>query len=187
MLSHTMSSADSSFSGGRPDKQRFWQNGMLAVVGISAFSFVLHMIFNNRYGYFRDEFNYIICGRHLAWGYVDQPPLVPVLSRVFLAVFGESLRAVRLMPVLAISATIILSGMIARELGGKRFAVVLTALAVLIAPMYLSSGSLLTSNCLEPLLWMGCVYFAILAAKRNEPRYWQWFGVVAGIGMQEKY
>ncbi len=172
---------------GRPEKQAFWQNEMLAVVGIAAVSFVLHMIFNNRYGYFRDEFDYLICGNHPAWGYVDQPPLVPILSRIFRTLFGDSLRAIRLMPALAVSATIILSGMIAREWGGKRFAVVLTALAVLIAPIYLSNGSLLTSNCLEPLLWMGCVYFAILAAKHNEPCYWLWFGVVAGIGMQEKY
>ncbi len=171
----------------RSEKLPFWQDGMPAAVGIAVASFVLHMFFNNRYGYFRDEFDYIICGRHLAWGYVDQPPLVPVLSRIFLAIFGDSLRAVRLMPVLAISATIVLSGMIARELGGKRFAVVLTALAVLISPIYLSNASLLTSNCLEPLLWMGCVYFAILAVKREEPRYWLWFGIVAGIGMQQKY
>src|SRR5436190_19836024 len=116
------------------DKPPFLQNGMLAVLGIAAASFVLHMFFNNRYGYFRDEFDYIICGRHLAWGYVDQPPLVPVLSRIFLAIFGDSLRAVRLMPILAISLTIILSGMIARELDGKRFAVVLTTIAVLISP-----------------------------------------------------
>src|SRR5712672_591930 len=114
----------------RPVKQPSWQSGMLAVLGIAAASFVLHMILNNRYGYFRDEFNYII--------------------------------------------------------GGKRFAVGLTALAVLIAPIYLSNASLLTSNCLEPLLWMGCIYFAILAVKRS-PRYWLWFGVIAGIGMQEKY
>jgi hypothetical protein len=171
---------------GTTAKPPFAANGMLAVAGISAFSFVLHMIFNNRYGYFRDEFDYIICGRHLAWGYVDQPPLVPVLSRIFLAIFGESLRAVRLMPVLAISATIILTGLIARELGGKRFALILTALAVLIAPIYLSNASLLTSNCLEPVLWMACAYFAILAVQRT-PRYWLWFGVAAGIGMQEKY
>jgi hypothetical protein len=182
-----MSNLGTSDPQGHPGPRSFWQNGMLAVTGISLFSFVLHMIFNNRYGYFRDEFDYIICGRHLAWGYVDQPPLVPALSRVFLSVFGESIRAVRLMPVLAISATIILSGMIARELGGKRFAVVLTALAVLIAPVYLANASLLTSNSLEPLLWMGCVYFAILSAKRNEPRNWLWFGVVAGVGMEEKY
>ena len=171
----------------QPQKQSFWDNGMTAGLGICAFSFALHMLFNNRYGYFRDEFDYIICGRHLAWGYVDQPPLVPVLSRVFLAIFGESLRAVRLMPVLAVSAVIMLSGMIARELGGRWFAVVLAAIAVLVAPMYMSDASLLTSNSLEPLLWMGCVYFAILAVKRSKPRYWLWFGVVAGIGLQEKY
>jgi 4-amino-4-deoxy-L-arabinose transferase-like glycosyltransferase len=155
---------------------------------IAAFSFALHLFFNNRYGYFRDEFDYIICGRHLAWGYVDQPPLLPVLSRIFLAIFGESLRSVRLLPALTSSALILLTGMITRELGGKRFAVVLSALTILIAPIYLSGGGLLTSNCdLEVLLWMGCAYFAIQAAKRDQPRYWFWFGVVAGIGLQEKY
>jgi hypothetical protein len=170
-----------------PEQQTFRQNGMLAVCGIAVASFALHLIFNNRYGYFRDEFDYIICGRHPAWGYVDQPPLVPVLSRIFLAMFGESVRAVRLMPVLAMSSAIMLSGVIARELGGRRFAVVLTAIAVLIAPMFLSDASLLTSNSLEPVLWMGCVYSAILAAKRDQPKYWLWFGVVAGIGLEEKY
>ena len=110
---------------------------MLAVAVIAVASFVLHVIFNGRYGYFRDEFDYIICGSHPAWGYVDQPPLLPVLSRIFLAVFGDSLRSVRLMPALSASALIVLTGMIARELGGKRFAVALSAVTVLIAPIYL--------------------------------------------------
>jgi len=169
------------------DRKSFFAEGMASVALIAAFSFVLHMIFNNRYGYFRDEFDYIICGNHPAWGYVDQPPLVPILTRIFRMVFGDSLRAIRLMPVLAVSATIILSGCIARELGARRFAVALTALALFVAPIYLSHASLLTSNCLEPPLWMGCVYFAILAAKHDDPKYWLWFGVVAGIGMEEKY
>ncbi len=161
---------------------------MLAVAGIAAFGFVLHMACNGRYGYFRDEFDYIICGNHPAWGYVDQPPLLPILSRIFLALFGDSLRSLRLLPALSASALILLTGVITRELGGKRFAVALSALTVLIAPIYLSGGSLLTSNCdLEVLLWMGCIYCAILAAKHDQPRYWVWFGVVAGIGLQEKY
>jgi Dolichyl-phosphate-mannose-protein mannosyltransferase len=167
-------------------------NGMLAVAGIAAASFVFHMVFNNRYGYFRDEFDYIICGNHPAWGYVDQPPLLPILSRIFLGIFGDSLRAVRLLPALSASALIVLTGVITRQLGGKRFAVVLSALTILIAPIYLSGGGLLTSNCcLEVLLWMGCAYFAILAvqpaAKLEQSRYWFWFGVVAGIGLEEKY
>ncbi len=161
---------------------------MPALWGIALATFVLHLICNGRYGYFRDEFDYIACGRHPAWGYVDQPPLLPILTRVFMGVFGDSLRSVRLLPALSGAALIVLTGMSARELGGKRFAVVLSALAVLVGPIYLSGGSLLTTNCdLEVLLWTGCLYFAILAAKRNEPRYWLWFGLVAGIGLEEKY
>jgi 4-amino-4-deoxy-L-arabinose transferase-like glycosyltransferase len=171
-----------------PPRRRLPADGMPAVWGIALAAFVLHVACNNRYGYFRDEFDYISCGRHPAWGYVDQPPLLPILSRICLAIFGESLRSVRLVPALTCAALIVLTGILARELGGKRFAVALSAVTVLIAPIYLSGGSLLTSNCdLEVLLWMGCVYFAILAIKRDQPRYWLWFGVIAGIGLQEKY
>ncbi|MFZ3265709.1 MAG: glycosyltransferase family 39 protein, partial [Terriglobales bacterium] len=172
----------------QPPKQPSQGTGMPALWGIALATFVLHLICNGRYGYFRDEFDYIACGRHPAWGYVDQPPLLPILTRVFMGVFGDSLRSVRLLPALSGAALIVLTGMSARELGGKRFAVVLSALAVLVGPIYLSGGSLLTTNCdLEVLLWTGCLYFAILAAKRNEPRYWLWFGLVAGIGLEEKY
>src|SRR5438046_3183268 len=167
-------------------KQSFLTSGMLIVIAIALAKLLLHCFFNNRYGYFRDEFDYIACGRHLAWGYVDQPPLVPFLTRVSMGVLGDSLRSIRFVPALFSSATVVLGAMIAREFGGRRFALVLSAVAVLIAPIYLSSGSLLVTNCLEPLLWMGCVYFAILAITRNA-RYWLLFGVVAGLGMEEKY
>jgi len=101
--------------------------------------------------------------------------------------FGDSLRGIWLFAALASSATIIVTGLIARELGGRRYALALSAVAVLIAPTFLSDGSLMTTNCLEPLLWMSCAYFALLAINRDDPRYWLWFGVVAGIGMEEKY
>ena len=164
----------------------FFTGGMLIVLAIAFLKLILHCVFNNRYGYFRDEFDYLACGDHLAWGYVDQPPLLPFLVRISRAVLGDSLRSIRFLPALATSAVVILTALIAREFGGQRFALVLSAVAVLIAPVYLSGGSLLTTNSLEPLLWMGCVYFAILAIKRD-PRYWVCFGVVAGLGLQEKY
>ena len=169
--------------------ERHWRgDDRFALWGIAVATFALHLISNGRYGYFRDEFDYIACGRHLAWGYVDQPPLLPVLCRICLAMFGESLRSVRLLPALSSAALIVLTGKITRELGGRRFAVVLSAVTILVAPQFLASGSLLTTNCnLEVLPWMGCVYFAMLAAQRDDPRYWLWFGVVAGIGLEEKY
>jgi hypothetical protein len=168
-------------------KQSFLRDGMPIVLCIALANLLFHCYINNRYGYFRDEFNYMACGDHLAWGYVDHAPLIPFLIRICRVILGDSLRSVRFIPALASSAVVILTATIARELGGRRFALLLSALTVALAPVYLSNGSLLTTNCLEPLLWMGCVYFVILAIKRNEPRYWLWFGLIAGIGLEEKY
>ena len=164
----------------------FLAGGMLMVLAIALGKLVLHCVFNNRYGYFRDEFDYLSCGDHLAWGYVDQPPLLPFLVRVSRLVLGDSLRSIRFLPALATSAVVVLAAMIAREFGGRRFALILSAVAVLVAPIYLSGGSLLTTNSIEPLLWMGCTYSAMLAIKRDA-RYWLLFGVVAGLGLEEKY
>jgi hypothetical protein len=169
-------------------EKRSWISSDLALIwAIAAAKFLFHCYYNNRYGYFRDEFDYIACGNHLAWGYVDQPPLIPFLIHVSRAVLGDSLRAIRFLPALASSLLVVQTALIARELGGRRFALLLSAIAVVIAPQYLSNGGLLTTNCLEPNLWMGCAYFVILAIKRDEPRYWIWFGVIAGIGLEEKY
>src|SRR5882762_8374301 len=171
------------------DNQRssFLADGMLVVLLLALANFLLHLYFNNRYGYFRDEFNYMACGDHLAWGYVDHPPLIPFLIRLSRLLLGDSLRSIRFIPALASSLLIVQTAAIARKLGGRRYALLLSAICALIAPQYLSNGSLLGTNCLEPSLWMGCAYFAILAIKRNDPRYWLWFGVVAGLGMEEKY
>jgi 4-amino-4-deoxy-L-arabinose transferase-like glycosyltransferase len=168
-------------------KSNWLRDGMLLVVLIAIAKFLLHCYFNNRYGYFRDEFDYIACGDHLAWGYVDQPPLIPFLIHICRAVLGDSLRSIRFIPALVSSLLIIQAAVIARELGGCKFALLLTAVTILIAPQYLSNGSLLGTNCLEPTLWMGCAYFAILAIRRNDSRYWLWFGAVAGLGLEEKY
>src|ERR1700726_256211 len=165
----------------------FLPGGMLIVVAVALGKLVLHCVFNNRYGYFRDEFDYMTCGDHLAWGYVDQPPLIPFLIHVCRAVLGDSLRSIRFIPALASSLLVAQAALLAREFGGRRFALLLSAITIVIAPQYLSNGSLLGTNCLEPNLWMGCAYFAVLAIKRNDPRYWLWFGVVAGLGLEEKY
>src|SRR6266852_2957275 len=109
------------------EKQAFLADGMLIVVAIALAKLVLHCVFNNRYDYFRDEFNYLACGDHLAWGYVDQPPLLPFLVRVSRIVLGDSLRSIRFLPALATSVVVVLTAMIAREFGGRSFALILSA------------------------------------------------------------
>jgi hypothetical protein len=168
-------------------RQSLLASGMAIVWAIALAKLILHIYFNNRYGYFRDEFDYIACGDHLQWGYVDQPPMVPFLIHICRAVLGDSLRAIRFIPAVASSLLVVQTAVLARELGGRRYAVVLSAICSVVALQYLSNGSLLGTNCLEPNLWMACAYFAILAIKRSDERYWLWFGVFAGLGMENKY
>ena len=169
------------------ERSSLFSDGMAIVWAIALAKLVLHIYFNNRYGYFRDEFDYMSCGDHLQWGYVDQPPLIPFLTHISRAVLGDSLRAIRFLPALFSSLLVVQAAATTRLLGGRRYALILTAVCVAFAPQYLSNGGLLGTNSLEPNLWLGCAQFVILAIQRNDPRYWIGFGIVAGLGMQEKY
>src|ERR1700722_15619601 len=102
-------------------RQSPMMTGMVIIWAIAFAKFLFHLYYNNRYGYFRDEFDYISCGDHLAWGYVDQPPLVPFLIHVSRAVLGDSLRAIRFIPALASSLLVVQAAVLAREFGGRRF------------------------------------------------------------------
>jgi len=157
------------------------------VLLISACKLALHLYAGHRYGYFVDELYYLACSRHLDWGYVDQPPLIAVITWIERVVLGQSLPAIRFLPALAGAAQVWFTALIARELGGKRFAQVFAALSALVAPAFLAMHSLLTMNAFEPLFWMGCAHLLIRIIKTGNPRLWIWFGVVAGVGLENKY
>ncbi len=140
-----------------------------------------------RYGFFRDELYYMACGRHLAWGYIDQPPLVAAFAWFSRHVFGNSIISIRVLPVLAGAALVLLTGVLARELGGGKSAQLLAAFAVLFAPAYLAFDSFFSMNAFEPLFWMLCAWLAIRIAKGGSPRLWLAFGAVAGIGIENKH
>lgn len=159
----------------------------MVVIWIAALKMVLHFYAGHNYGYFVDELYYLACGRHLAWGYVDQPPLIAFLAAFTRVVFGESLKAIRFLPAVAGGATVFLTGLMARELGGRRFAQGLAALAVLLAPGFLAMDSLFSMNAFEPLFWLGCAYFLVRIVRTGNSRLWLWFGVLAGIGLENKH
>jgi hypothetical protein len=154
---------------------------------IGATGFLLQMLLNGRYGYFRDELYYLACSNHLAFGYVDMAPLTPWLVRVFGTAFGYSLHAIRLLPALAFGAEIALSGFITRELGGRRWAIFLTCISVLLAPVISANGARLAMNPIEPLFWMGCIYVLLLALNREQPELVLWCGVLLGFGLLNKH
>ncbi len=164
-----------------------WASGRALVLYLVAAKFLLQLLAARNYGYFRDELYFIDCSKHLDWGYVDQPPLIAVITRVSRLLLGESLTAIRFFPALAGAVKVLLAGLIARELGGGRFAQGLAALAVLVAPAYLGADHLLTMNAFEPLFWTGCAYVLIRVIKTEDPKLWLWFGVLAGWGLENKY
>ena len=157
------------------------------MIGLCAAKLLLHILTSVRhYGYFRDELYYLDMARHLDWGYVDAAPLIAVYAKVAL-LMGGSLAALRILPALAGTALVALSMLIARQFGGGRYAQFLTGLAVLMCPGLLVMDSLLTMNAFEPLFWMGCVLVILRILRTGDSRLWLWFGVLAGLGLENKH
>jgi hypothetical protein len=157
------------------------------VLALAAAKLLLHLYAGRYYGYFTDELYNIALARHLDWGYVDVAPLIGVIGRIELALFGESLSAIRLFSALAGAALVLMAGAIAREIGGGRFAQGLAALCVLAAPGFLASHHFLTVNAFEPLFWMGCAWLVIRIIHTGNTKLWIWFGVIAGLGLEMKH
>ena len=147
---------------------------------------LVHVLTSNAYGYFRDELYFLDCARHLQWGYVDDTPGIVILCKLAL-LMGSSLPVIRTLAALAGAGTVLLSTLLAREMGGGRFAQAFVGLCVLSAPFFLAVDSILCVGTLEPLFWMGCVLLLIRITRTGQSRLWLGFGVVAGLGLEVKY
>jgi Dolichyl-phosphate-mannose-protein mannosyltransferase len=156
------------------------------VAVFSGATVLIHFLTNGAYGYFRDELYFMACGEHLAWGYVDLPPMVAAIARFSRATMGDSLFAIRFFPALAGGATVALAGVFAWELGGGRFAQFLAMLTAMMTPLFLGLDTILTMNCFDPIFWMGCAWALIRIIKSGDPRWWLMFGVSAGLGLENK-
>jgi 4-amino-4-deoxy-L-arabinose transferase-like glycosyltransferase len=160
----------------------------LLLLAIAAGKAALHLPFLARYDYFRDELYYIACSEHLAWGYVDQPPLSIAILALVRAVLGDSLVAIRLPVVLAGAAAVVLTGLVARRLGGGRFAQGLAALAVALEPVVLgNAGRSFSMNAFDLLFWAWGAYLLVEILEGERPGLWPLFGAVAGLGLLNKY
>jgi hypothetical protein len=162
-------------------------NDMASAWLLAAAAVLLQMATNGRYGYFRDEFYYLALSHHLDWGYVDLAPMAPFVLYISRSIFGESLHALRLLPALAFGAEILITGLITRELGGKRFAIFLACLGVMVSPVILGNATRFSMNPFEPLFWMGAIYFLLCAINRDRPELLVWCGVLLGLGIENKH
>jgi hypothetical protein len=190
----------------------FWKRDSVWLCFYAAILLGLHLWFNRYYGYFIDEFYYLACARHLAWGFVDHPPFSIAMLALNHNLFGDSLSALRLLPALCGAATVILTGLLVREMGGGKFAQLIAFLGILINPVYLFMFNYYSMNSWDILIWTAVIYILVRILKsgnvpvpysaegggnrdsvfvvslhRGSPdRWWLLLGLVLGIGLLNK-
>jgi hypothetical protein len=153
---------------------------------IAAAVFLLEMAFGPRYGLCRDEYYYLACADHLAWGYVDHPPLSIAVLAAVKAVFGDSLLAVRLVPALLGALLVVLAGHLSRALGGGRFACILGALAVAAVPQYLGQAGYYSMNSFDLVFWTAAALLIARLTPETGSRPFVILGLILGLGLLNK-
>jgi len=160
---------------------------VLALIALIKLLILFMVNLSGGYGYFRDEFYYLACGEHLAFGYVDHPLMIALIAKGGRILFGDSIFAIRILPALASTAIVFLTGVIVKEMGGKRSAQVLASVAAFTAPIFLITGSFLSMNPFDHLFWaLACLMTIKIINNRRNFRYWLYLGLIVGLGLENK-
>ena len=148
---------------------------------------LVHFLTNGEYGFHRDEFLYIALGEHLAWGYVEIPPSIAIIANISRNLLGDSIFAIRFFPAIVGAAGLVLTALIARELGGGKFAQVLAGLVFLMSPAYLGSNTLFQPVSFNQFYWILSAYILLRWINHQNPHTWIHLGIVMGLAMLNKY
>lgn len=165
----------------------FFRSDLSVLVLAAAARLVLHIATNGKYGFHRDELQTLDDARHLDWGFVAYPPITPLLGRLELLLFGTSLIGFRFFSAIAVSAGMLLAGLIAKELGGKRQVQLLAAVAAGISPVSLVQGAVFQYVSFDYLWGVAASYLLVRLLKSDDPRWWVAVGAVLGLGMETRY
>ena len=156
------------------------------VVLVVALLLAVLLVYAGRYGPHRDELYFAEAGRHLAWGYPDQPPLTPAIARLATLVAPGSVAALHVPAALALAGVVVLATLSARELGGAVAAQVLTVVATGTGVVTVVLGHMLSTASVDALFWAGVVYASLVTLRRDRPPLWLVVGAVAGAGLEDK-
>ena len=163
----------------------FWFSDTAVLFYLALATVFVHVVAGGRYGFHRDELATLDDARHLAWGYVAYPPITPFFARLSLTLFGTSLVGFRFFAALAQAVTVVLTGLMARELGGGRGSQLVAAAAAV--PFCLAAGAVMQYVSFDSLCWVLVAYFVIRLLRSENPRWWMAIGTAIGLGMMTKY
>jgi 4-amino-4-deoxy-L-arabinose transferase-like glycosyltransferase len=145
------------------------------------------LLTNGRYGFHRDELQFMSDARHLDWGFVAYPPVAPLLARISMTLFGLSLSGLRLFPLFAQTAALFVTALMTKELGGDRLASAAAVLGVGLAVYPFYAGTVFQYTAFDYLWWVLSEYFAVRLLTSGNPRWWPAIGASAGFGLLTKY
>ncbi len=163
------------------------RNDRLLLLSIAAAFALFHILTNGRYGFHRDELQFLSDARHLEWGFVAYPPFTPFIERIAMSLFGLSLVGLRLFSVIAQAIVIFVSGLMARDLGGNRWAQAAAAVSVALSGVPLFEATEFQYTSFALLWWVLICWFTIRLLKSENPRWWIAIGATAGLGLMTKY
>ena len=162
-----------------------WLSDTALLIYIALATVILHLVLGNRYGIHRDELATLEDARHLAWGYPAYPPVTPFFGRISLELFGTSIRGFRFFAGLAQAIAVVLTGLMARDMGARRGAQLVAAVAAV--PFCLGGGYEMQYVAFDCLAWVSTAYFIVRLLVSGDPRWWVGIGVGIGFGMLSKY
>jgi dolichyl-phosphate-mannose-protein mannosyltransferase len=162
-----------------------WSSDIAILCYIALATVVVHVLTGGRYGFHRDELATLDDARHLAWGYIAYPPITPFFGRVSLILFGTSLAGFRFFATVAEAGVVLLTGLMAREIGARRNAQLVAALASI--PYCLGGGAVMQYVSFDYFFWVLAAYFIVRLLKSEDPRWWIGIGGAIGLGMMSKY
>jgi len=157
------------------------------VLAVAAAMAALLLALSGRYGYYMDELYFRVSGQHLAFGYVDQPPLVPLLARAQTVLFGDTVVAIRVIPALLAALSVLVAALVARELGGGGRAQVFAAIGASASLATLSAGHVLHPTAVDHVVWVTLCWLVLRLLRTGRSRLWLPIGAVVGVGLLAKY
>jgi hypothetical protein len=168
-------------------KFKIKDRNILIILGISLINLLIHVLTNSQYGFHRDELYFIDCAKHLDFGYADMPPLTPFFAKIVIALFGETLQGLRFFPALLSSVIVFITGLMAREMGGKLYSQILASITIIVAPVYLVAGTQFQTIPIDQFFWVLTCYLFIGLINTDNQKLWLLIGFVFGLGLLAKY
>ena len=166
-------------------RKTLWLSDTALLIYVALATVLAHWLTGNQYGFQRDELATLEDARHLDWGFVAYPPITPLFGRLSLILFGTSLAGFRFFAAVAQAVAVVLTGLMARELGGRRWAQLIAAFSAL--PFCIGGGALMQYVSFDYLCWVLAAYFVVKLLKSEDPRWWLAIGAAIGLGLQAKY